>query len=280
MANPGAGLAIAGAVCAAACYGAASVLQSVAARRATPRPGLNPGLLIDLARQAPYVVGLLLDGVGFVASLLALRLLPLFLVQAAIASSVGVTALLAWRFLGARLGRGDRVALGAVGLGLLLLAVSAQVETARRLSGAGRWVVLSGVIVVLLLGSAASRGGGSLRAGGVAAAAGAAFGGVGVAARALTVPAPVWHLLGDPLTYAIVGYGVLGVLLFASALQRVAVTVASAITFAVETVLPAGIGLAFLGDSARPGFGPVAVAGFAFAVGGAVGLARYGESVA
>jgi drug/metabolite transporter (DMT)-like permease len=280
MANPGVGLEIAGALVSAVCYGAGSVLQAVAARRATPRPGINAGLLVDLARQAPYVVGLLLDGVGFFASLLALRRLPLFLVQAAIASSVGVTALLAWRFLGARLGRRDRVALAAVGLGLLLLALSAQPESARRLSGAGGWIVLSGLVVVLLLGSAAARGSGAMAAGGVAAAAGAAFGGVGVAARALVVPAQAWHLVTDPLTYAVVGYGVLGLLLFATALQRSSVTVASAIMFAVETVLPAGVGLAVLGDSARPGFVPAAVAGFAATVGGAVALARHGEPAA
>lgn len=275
----GTGLAAVGALSAAACYGSASILQAVAARRSDRRAALHPGLLVDLVRQSRYVLGLALDGVGFLASLVALRSLPLFLVQAAIASSVGVTALLAWRYLGARLGRADRAALVVLGLGLLMLAVSAQPGSARPLPVAGRWLVLAGVAVVAGLAAWAGRAGPAVQAAGFAASAGAAFGGVGVAARALAVPDPAWHVLADPLGYSVVGYGVLGTLLFAGALQRGSVTVASAITFAVETVVPAAIGLTLLGDAARPGFAGAAVAGFVLTLGASVALARYGKPV-
>lgn len=270
-------LAALGALVAAACYGAASVCQAIAVRREAVRSGLDLGLVWRLTRQAPYLLGLALDGLGFLASLVALRSLPLFLVEAAVASSVGITAVLAWRLLGARLRRSDWTALAGLAAGLVLLAISAQPEAGRPLSRVGGWVVLAGVAVVLGTGATATRASGRLAAALLAAVAGAAFGGVGVAARALVVPHPVWRLLADPLTYAVVGYGVLGTMLFAVALQRGSVTVAVAINFAVETVLPAAVGLVLLGDSARRGYVPVAAGGFVLTLGAAIAMAQQAQ---
>jgi len=73
-------------------YGSASVLQSVAARKAESSSGLDPRLFVRLAGSVPYVSGLGLDLGAFLASLVALRTLPLFFVQSAVAASVGVTA--------------------------------------------------------------------------------------------------------------------------------------------------------------------------------------------
>jgi len=64
---------------------------------------------------------------------------------------------------------------------------------------------------------------------------------------------------------------------YAAALQRGRVTMVAAITFGVETVVPALIGLALLGDRARPGFAPVAAAGFVVTVAAALALARLAE---
>ena len=88
------------------------------------------------------------DAAGFLASIAALRTLPLFVVQSAIASSVAVTAVLAVVFLGARLERREIVALVVVGLGLLALALSATPERAVRLGPGAQWVMLAGVVPV------------------------------------------------------------------------------------------------------------------------------------
>jgi hypothetical protein len=104
------------------------------------------------------------------------------------------------------------------------------------------------------------------------------FGGHGVAARAVQVPSPVWGMALDPLSYAVVGYGLLGTLLFAAALQHGSVTISSAITFAVETTVPAALGVALLGDRARGGFWPVALLGFALTLGASIALARFGAT--
>ena len=267
-------LGLLGAFAAAVCYGFGSVLQAAGAARTRSGAALDPRLLGRLLTQGPYVAGVGLDAVGFVASVLALRSLPLFLVESAVASSIAVTALAAARFLHVRLSRAERTGLWAVGAGLVMLAASAQPDAGRPLSAAGGHVLAGGVAVVVVLAAVSARlspgGAGAL----LAADAGLAFGGVGVAARTLVVPHPLWHLAGDPVAWSLAAYGLLGMLLFSGALQRGSVTTATAITFAVETVVPALVGLALLGDRARAGFAPVAVAGFAVTLSGCLALAR------
>ncbi len=269
------GLALLGAALAALCYGAGSILQSIGARRV--QPGQGAGLVTGLARQLPYLAGLALDLAGFAASVLALRTLPLFLVQCAVAASVGVTALLAAAFLDVRLTRIQTGALAGLGVGLTLLAVAATAQRGSPLSSAGGWALLGALGGVAALGAAGLRGPGDRAAAILAAAAGLGYAGVGIAARVLVIPASLVRLLTEPAFFALLGYGVLGTLLFAAALQRGSVTVVAAVTFAVETIVPAAIGLAVLGDSARPGFAPVAALGFVLTLAGALALARYAE---
>src|SRR3954447_3424518 len=83
-----------GAFAAAVAYGAATVLQAVGARRAGPAAGPDAHLMLRLLRSLPSLAGLGLDVVGFGLSLAALRSQPLFVVQAIVASSLAVTALL------------------------------------------------------------------------------------------------------------------------------------------------------------------------------------------
>jgi drug/metabolite transporter (DMT)-like permease len=253
-------------------YGCASVLQSVAARGAESGSGLDPRLLVRLARSAPYVSGLALDLTAFVASLVALRTLPLFFVQSAVASSVGVTAVIA-AAIGVRLTGRETASLVVLGAGLLLLASSAQPEQGTPLALGVRWALLATVVVVGTAGALAARGSGRSSAPALAVLAGLAFTVVAVSARSLTVPSPLWHALADPGTWAIVALGVLGMLLFTTALQRGSVTSVTALTFAVETIVPAGIGLAFLGDTTRPGFALAAAVGFVLTIAGTLGLA-------
>jgi hypothetical protein len=260
---------------AAVAYGVASVLQAVGARR-LESGSVDARFLLRLTRSLPYVAGLALDGVGFVATVVALRVLPLFVVESAIAASVGVTALVAARFLGARLLLAERIALVVLGAGLVALAVSAQAEGGEPLSRAAQWVVLALSLAVAAATAVLARaptGGAPLLAG----AAGLGFAGVGVAARALQPPSPWWHLLGEPLLWALVVGGAVALIAYATALQRGAVTVVAAVTFAVETVVPAVAGYVLLGDRARPGFLPVAVAGLLLTLGAAIALSRYSE---
>ncbi len=260
-------------------YGLGTILQATGARRATSSDHLDVMLFARLGRQLPYVAGLVLDLVGFVASVVALRELPLFVVQAAIAGSIGVTALATVFVFGFHLRRADVGAIAVLVTGLGLLGVSARGEHATHLGRAGGWLLLSGVVVVAAAGMLAARlpdprGGIAL-----AVCAGLGFSGTAVAARAVRVPTHAWHLLLEPGAIALVLYGAGAMLMFASALQRGSVTATSAVMLGVETVVPSIVGLIALGDRTRPHFEIVALIGFALAVGASLALARYTEPV-
>jgi len=258
-------------------YGLGTILQATGARRATSSDHLDVMLFARLGRQLPYVAGLALDLVGFIASIVALRELPLFVVQAAIAGSIGVTALTAVFVFGFKLRAADTGAIGVLIVGLGLLGISAHGEHAAHLTRTGGWLLLIGVVVVAGAGVFAARlpdprGGIAL-----AACAGLGFSGTAVAARAVHVPHDLWHLAVEPGAISLVLYGVCGMLMFASALQRGSVTATSAVMFGVETVVPSIVGLAALGYRTRPHFEIVAAVGFMLAVGASLALARYTE---
>jgi hypothetical protein len=263
---------------AALCYGAGDLLEQVGARRVSASDGVDPRLLLRTVRQLPWVAGLALDGIGFVLAVAALGHLPLFAVQAALASSIGVTSILSSVFLGTRITRTQRIPLVAIAMGLLLVGAAASPERAADVGDAGRVFFLLGVPVIVLIAIALGRvGTGDRAAARLGAAAGLSFGGAYSGARVLRVPDPLWEIVTQPLAWAILTYGVLGVLLLSTAFQRGHVTVAIASTFAVETVVPSAIGLLFFGDRARAGLWPVAVTGFLFCAVGAVTLARLSE---
>jgi drug/metabolite transporter (DMT)-like permease len=268
---------LAGALGAAVAYGSATILQAIGVRRmATAEPGSSLRARARLGRS--YAAGLLLDGIGFLASIAALRTLPLFLVQSAVASSVAVTAILAVVVLGVRLSGKEIAALTGVGLGLVALASSALEGPAQDTGPRAGWWALLAVVPVLavavvgLLTEAPTRSSALL-----AVAAGLAFGLVGIAARILVVPHPLWRVLGEPALWALVAHGALGTIAFAYALDRGRITSAAAITFATETVIPAVIGLRFLGDGVRHHFAPIALLGFVLTLGACLVLASRAE---
>ena len=263
---------LAGALAAALAYGTATVLQAIGVRRieAGP-PGSSFGTRLRLGY--PFVVGLALDGAGFASSLAALRSLPLFLVQSAVASSVAVTAVLVVVVLHVRLLPREVAALAAVAVGLVLLALSAVDGPARPGSDRLGWWILGLVVplaAVVLVADRRLSGGG--RVVWLALASGLGYGMVGVAARVLVVGTPWWRTLAEPTLWAVVGNSAIGVLAYARALAHGRTTSVAAITVAAETLVPAAIGLVFLGDAVRPHLGLVAGAGFLVTVVGCLVL--------
>lgn len=265
------------ALASACCYGVASAMQAVAARATTVSgTGVDPRLLIRLLRQWRYVAGVGFDLLGFVAQATALRSLPLFVVQAAQAAGIAVTAVLAARWFRMRLSAVEWTSVVAVCVGLALLATAATGQAAGHGPRAFHYALLAATAVLAALGVAAGRLPDPARSVALGLAGGLLFGTVGMAVRVLPTLA-VGALIRDAATYATVLAGILGSWFYAAALQRGNVVAATATAVVGETVPPAAIGLLLLGDHARPGWLPVAAAGFAVAVVGALALARFGE---
>ena len=78
------------------------------------------------------------------------------------------------------------------------------------------------------------------------------------------------HILN---TWALVGYGATGVLLYAHALEHGQVTPVTALLWITEVIAPATVGVPLLGDTVRTGWLPAAAAAMAAAVGAAAVLA-------
>jgi hypothetical protein len=74
-------IATATAMAAALTFGIAAVVEQLSTKRVQPRPALSPRLLVDLARQPLWVVGICADLAGFVLQVIALRFGPLALVE-------------------------------------------------------------------------------------------------------------------------------------------------------------------------------------------------------
>jgi len=266
-------LALAAAFGCALCYGVGSVLEQIGARREEAATSLDPRLLIRLAGQLPYLAGLGLDGVGWVLSLVALRSLPLFLVQSAVAASIAVTAVVARLVLHTKLDRGDLVTIGVIIAGLVVLALAAAPDDARPVGAPFRLVLVLGVPVLAVLAAGMARAEVGRGALGLAAVAGLAFSGTAIAGRVVAIPDDLVAIVREPVAWALVGYGVMGILVFSIALQRGSVTTTNAMLFAIETVVPTLIGVVFLGDRARAGRWPAMVIGCAATIAGAIALA-------
>lgn len=255
---------------AALAFGIASVLQQVGARQPTMRKRIGLGLLTDLVRQPLFLLGIVLDVAGFALTFLALRRLPLFAVESAVASAVAVTAVVAARWLGDRLTVGQRWAVGTVVVGLCLVAGSALPEGPPTLGTGPRLLVLAGVPALAAAGmSVSARATGRWAAPLLGGLAGAGFAAFGVAGRVL----PSSGVLADPLTWAALAYVGLGILLYGAALQRGSVTAVAAAATAVEALVPTLVGLA-LSEGARAGQLPLAVLGFALTLGATLALIR------
>ncbi|MFI1973116.1 hypothetical protein BLA24_23190 [Streptomyces cinnamoneus] len=280
------------AVAASACYGTGSVLQAVGSRKSARREAATASAsgttqhggpsLSSTAKAAvtwEFMVGTVLDFVGFALGALAARMLPLFLSQTVISANLIVTALLSVKMLGLRLNRREWLSIGVVCSALVLLATAAGHEGSGEAARSTHWWLLivstvlmgGGWIAVHFLGSRAAILAGLLS--------GLGFGAIGVGVRILDGidPFDLPTLLADPALYAILIAGGVGMYLHTVALQIGSVNGATAALVVGETVLPGIIGVMWLGDASREGFAWVAVLGFLLAVAGAVAVAWFGE---
>lgn len=269
---------------AALCYGVSSILEAVAARRTEAAQGLDPRLLVRLLRSWTYLVGVCLDGLGFLLSLVAVRSLPLFVVQSVVASFLAITAILGALFLRMPLSRTDRLGIAVVVGGLVLVGASATEDRSVEVSDAEQWGLLVATLLLVVAAIPLARLSGAAGARALGMVAGLAFGATAVASRMLPGDLSPQHLLDEvgpllssPATYALAVAGVVAMLTYSIALQRGSVTEATAPLVVGETVVPALVGLLLLGDQTRPGWGGVACVGFVLAVAGALSLARHGE---
>jgi drug/metabolite transporter (DMT)-like permease len=282
---------LAAALVAALCYGMAAVMQAIAvraaSRRVAPGPrttdgqpmaaGVDPGLVIRMLRQWPFLASVGIDIAGFACQLIALRRLPLFEVQVIIAANLAVTAVFASWFMHTVLTAREWLAVLAVVLGVGMLGSSAGEQGTVTVGVDFHLALMAALAAITLAGLVAARLPGQVRTPLLGAIAGLGYGILAVCARIL--PGFTLHqLLRSPAAYTLAAAGIISFLFYASALESGSVTVATAAVILAETVPPAIVGVLLLGDTTRPGRAGLAATGFALALVSATALARFGEA--
>lgn len=244
-----------------------AILQGEGARRATrSRPA---------AMQPRWLAGIGVDLFGWLCTVVALRTLPVFAVQAVVGGSIAITALIGARMAGVHLPRNSHYAVVACLTGLVLVAASAGSEHAPIKSKAVDIVL---VVSLLLLAVAVLVLRQGKHAWPLAVVSGMGFGGSAISVRAAHVLTgdgfDLLLLLTQPSTYLVVGFWAVGMVGHVAALGRGDVGPVTAVFTVTQVLAPGMVGIWLLADPVRPGWWWVLLLGLAAAVAGSVVLAK------
>lgn len=252
------------------------VAQTVAARRAGHRPGIDPGLLVRLATDRVYLIGFGGQVIGFLLAFVARATLPLYLVQAGSSSAVGLAALLGVLLLRWRVSRGEIAALVVLALGLLLLVGGAQPSVAGDMPVSVGLALLGVLVAVGILAVPATRLPGGRGAVALGVLAGVAFAVLALASRSLADGA-LLELPSQPLAWLMIAAALVGQTMLAGALQRGSATATAASMDATTVVLASVVGLLALGDQIAAGRTSWVVAGLLLVVTAVITMALVGH---
>lgn len=243
--------------------GVATIMQAVAARR---------GSGMEVLRSPLYLGGVVLDMVAWGLSLLAMQHLPLLAVQTILAASLALSVTLAVPVLKVRPGRTVWIAVVVVCLACGVVAASAEPGPPEANPA---WLVPAMAVALVALVASAVPVHRVPRTAPRAVVAALGYSGTAVAARALH-GSSVLSLLADPLVWLIIGFGLVGAVMFARALETKpdAVNEAKAWLWVVEVVASSIVGLTVLGDRLRPGWELPALAGAVAALAATVVISR------
>lgn len=248
--------------------GISTVQQKIGADHERSVHKLDLTFLLRLLKDQAYLIGTLLAIGGYGLSLVALRILPLFLVQALIAASIVVTAIGERFFLHRKLGKQTYWALTGVIIGLALLSYSAVSGRASTGDNTARLLVEYLPIPLILVGLffihmwKRNR----ISAVGLAALGGLLFGNTSIIGRIIVYPHPLWKLVENPLIFSLLVSAVAGQYLFIVSLQRTAATKSNAVMITMQTLAPAICGILFFDDKIRAGFQTIVILGSALVI--------------
>jgi hypothetical protein len=247
-------------------FGLGAIAQAHGVRRLDADAG-RLGAFLHASVRSPWTWAASLSYLtGFVLHAAAIWLLPLYLAQATISLSLPVTALAA-TLLHERLSARHGWALGAVTLGLALLAAGSGAAGAPRVDPPFVVAVWLAVALLVLVGRAHHR----LGAGTLGVLAGLGYAGSAIAVRGVGLPVRPLVVVA---ALAVPVLGVLAFWVYSLALERAPVPTSSAPLTVAQTFVPAGVGLLWLGDAVRPGWEAASAVGLVLATAGAVLLGR------
>jgi hypothetical protein len=270
--SSGLGTGLLAAVAAAGCYGAAPVLQGIAAARAPVAGGFGFLFVLRLARRPLWLVGLVGEIGAFLLEAYAFSVTPTALVAPVMALDMVVFVVLCrWAF-AARLGRRGWVGVTTIAVAVAVLAVAfaggeelGDAASTATLVWFGVTSVLAGAVAA---GLAAGLGLGARRlvaAGVFSAAAGVAYGLATLTTRQVGrtfSAADPLQLLATPTPYVLAVCSIVGIVMIQRGLQ-VGPVLTFPVVSALAALLPVVLGVTLFDDSVPGGAGR---AGFVIAL--------------
>ena len=247
-------------------FGIGAVIQAHAVRRQDSSPDKLAGFVTRSVRDpwTMLVVAMYLG--GFVLHAVAIWMLPLYFAQATVAMSLPVTAL-ASLVLHERLTPVHWSALVAVTAGLVLLALGSGEPGAVLVTPAFAAALVGGFVLLALVSTRAPRLPGAWLG---------TIAGLGYACSAIAVRGveASLHPLVVVAALAVPAYSLIAFWLYSLGMDRADVSSVTAPLIVVQTIVPALVGVALLGDGVRSGWWPGVVAGLVLATAGAILLSR------
>lgn len=147
------------AIVAALMFSLGTVLQQKVAAEVPDEETMKAGLLLQLARRPVWLLGIVVDGLGFLCQAAALHFGKLVVVQPLLATSVVFALPLGRWITNRRITKNDLLGAGAVTGGLILFLVLADPQGGVNDASTTGWIVSGGIAGVICLGLiGASRG--------------------------------------------------------------------------------------------------------------------------
>jgi drug/metabolite transporter (DMT)-like permease len=264
----------------AACYGLAAVLQQRAAIKEPPELSLKAGLLVRLAHRPLWLVGNVLDLVGYLFQFLALRRGSLALVEPLLVLSLVFALPVAAWLEHRRASAIDVASTCVIAAGLAVFLGVARPGIGHPHASGTAWAVLTVAIGLSVVAMTLGARGGSRRRAAVlmAAGSGTAFGYVAAVTERTghILNAGVVHTLMTWAPYALVVGGVGALLLTQSAFHAGALRLSLPTLTVAQPLVAVAIGLGFFGERVNSrGFAPVLeILGLAMVTVGVFILAR------
>lgn len=247
-------------------FGVGAVVQAHAVRRQDGSPDRLTGFVSRSVRDPWTMLVVAMYLAGFVLHAVAIWMLPLYFAQATVAMSLPVTAV-ASLVLHERLTPVHWSALVAVTAGLVLLALGSGRPGDVVVTGSFAGALAAGFAVVALLSTRGAR----LPAAWLGTIAGLGYAGSAIAVRGVEASL---HPLVAVAALAVPAYSLVAFWLYSLGMDRAGVSSVTAPLIVVQTIVPALVGVALLGDGVRSGWWPGVVTGLVFATAGAVLLSR------
>jgi drug/metabolite transporter (DMT)-like permease len=264
-----------------ALFGAGVALQQRPAAEVPMELAARPGLLVRVAQQPVWIVGVCAEIAGFVLQVIALRHGSLVVVQPLLTTSLLFTIALAARWTESNVRASEWAAVIAVISGLaVFLIVASPSEESSGLADASDWIVtgLSIAAAIALLLWSGLRASGRRRAAalGLAAGLGDAIMAVFTKAFAHVTDHGALAVLTSWIPYALCAAGLTALLLTQTAYQAGLPKVSLPIITVADPLVSCGIGVALFGEALHLGGvrGPIVILSIAIMACGLIVLSR------